>query len=891
MDSSLGAAYEPEKVFDWVIQVMRQSLPIDAAYLALRVGDVFRIDAFWNYDPAILGNRIPIYSSRELRLVQATLRGMLTRAPFTAFEEVGKLSFQPSSVLTMPICLGQRLIGIMVFASAKSPGLQDEHRERAAYILERLAHAIESAIIFDDISRYLQQSILLSELATAATIKSEPSHIARRLVRRLARTFHTDQVAVLLVSSDGKNLSEFGGNQDTYPLTIPVSESLLGYVVETGLPYRSGKVADAPRFLREERPIQSFLAAPLKYRGRVIGVIGIESLNREAFTVQDEQLLVVIASQLAGILENVRLMQDANRRAKNLGLIHQVLTAVVGMVNIEEIAAEATNLVAEYFGYDLVSILLPDHSGRKLNLVGAGGEQAAKLKDSWQFSIQQGITGRVYRTGLSCYSNDVSDDPDYFFTDTWAASAELAVPLRSGDQILGVIDCQRAGNNVFTDDDILLIEALAGILTSVLANARRYEESQRTITQLDLVRETALEISNLELDMLINRIIQNARLLVNAPGAELGLYEPENGYVKVLASENPWYRLQEGIRPLGMGVTGRIVQTGMPLSVADYNSWDGRMYPEQPHPCTAVAGIPLMIKGDVIGSLIVMDDVPGRVFTEHDIHLLELLAPQVAISIRNARLYRELHERIEAQKQAERQLLQSARMAAVGEMAAGVAHELNNPLTTVTGFVELALEELPPNLPQRDELELVLVEANRARKVVRRLLDFSRQSEHQRLFIDPGVLLHELLPLIQHQAHGIDIQINVDCQEGMSPILIDSDQIKQVLLNLAQNAIQSMPNGGVLWIRTESMNYDGQAGIVFLVRDTGEGISPEHIDRVFEPFFTTRQVGTGTGLGLSVSYGIVTDHNGQIWVESQIGQGSIFRVWLPVQYPAQFESE
>ncbi len=539
----------------------------------------------------------------------------------------------------------------MVFASAKSPGLGDQDRDRAAWILERLAHAVEIAIVFDDISRYLQQSVLLSELASTVTIESEPTQIARRLVRRLSRTFRTDQVVVLLVSLDGKTLREFGGNLESSPMIVPIPDSLLGYVVETGVPYRTGDVASAPRFYGEASESRSFLAAPLKYRGRVIGVIGIESNKPEAFTVQDEHLLVVIASQMAGIIENVRLMQDASERAQNLSLIHQVLGEVVGLVDVEEITAVTAKLVAQYFHYALVSILLPDQSGEQLYVIGAGGSQVALLESGMRFSIQSGITGRVFRTGESTYTNDVSTDPDYFFTDQWSATAELAVPLHSGDQILGVMDCQHSGANTFSDDDLLLMESLAGILTSVIIHARRFEQRQQTITQLELVRETALDISKLELDQLIPRVIGSALRIVNARGAELGLLEPENNCVRVLVSDNPWYQLEEGIRPLRVGVTGRIAVSGEPLTVADYNSWDGRLFPDQLHPFTAVAGVPLLIKGEVIGTLIVMDDTPGRIFTEDDLHLLELLAPQIAVSIRNARLFHELNDRIEAQKQ------------------------------------------------------------------------------------------------------------------------------------------------------------------------------------------------------------------------------------------------
>lgn len=477
-DFSLGAYGNPEKVFNWIIQVMSKSLPIEAGFLAIRVGDTFRIEAQWNYDPSVLGSQISIFSARELRLIQATFRGIISAGPFhfPEFVKAGDLSFSASSFLIIPVLVGKRLIGIMVLASAAPQSLSDADRQRATWILERLAHAIESAIVFADITRYLQQFVLLSELASAVTVESEPDQIARRLVRRLARTFRAERVAVLLVSSDGKYLREFGANRASKSLVIPISESLLGYVVENGMPYRSGDLTNAPRFYKEERNIQSLVAAPLKYRGRIIGVIGIESLKRDAFTAQDGQLLVVIASQLAGMIENVRLMQEAGNRARNISLIHQVLEKVVGLVDIREIAAVTTELVAEYFKHSLVCILLPDISGKQLSVVGVGGCQDAKPEEGFLFPIDQGIPGLVYRSGKSCYSNDRSGHSEDHFENQWTASAEMAVPLRSGDQILGVLDCQRSENNTFCEDDLLIMESLAGILASVIVHARRYQE-------------------------------------------------------------------------------------------------------------------------------------------------------------------------------------------------------------------------------------------------------------------------------------------------------------------------------------------------------------------------------------------------------------------------------
>jgi signal transduction histidine kinase len=353
-----------------------------------------------------------------------------------------------------------------------------------------------------------------------------------------------------------------------------------------------------------------------------------------------------------------------------------------------------------------------------------------------------------------------------------------------------------------------------------------------------------------------------------------------------MVSDTPWEKTQGTRLPFMAGIAGRLAAFGEPLLVKDYPHWPGRLHPEQISECTSAAGVPLKFKGQVIGTLAVLDNRPEKVFGDLDIQLLELLAPQAAISIRNARLYQELEERINAQQLAESRLVRSARLAAVGEMAAGVAHELNNPLTTVTGFAELILEEMPPEDPHHDELALVLQEANRARSVVRRLLDFSRPIEDQRKRSDVNELINQVLTLTRHLLHASGITLSTALCPDLPWISIDPEQIKQVLVNLVNNAIQSMPAGGLLTIQS-AFEGRGEADrlerwVSVAVGDSGVGIQPEIMDRLFEPFFTTRPAGKGTGLGLSVSYGIIASHGGYIDVASQEGAGSRFTIYLPV---------
>jgi two-component system NtrC family sensor kinase len=284
-------------------------------------------------------------------------------------------------------------------------------------------------------------------------------------------------------------------------------------------------------------------------------------------------------------------------------------------------------------------------------------------------------------------------------------------------------------------------------------------------------------------------------------------------------------------------------------------------------------------------------------YTHTDLLVLESLAGILASVFSNVdhfqklkttvdelnRAREELQERIAAQKITESRLVQAAKLAAVGEMAAGVAHELNNPLTTVAGFTELVLQDMQSGNGSRSDLELVLKEAQRARAVVRRLLDFARQSDSVRIRSDINEVMDEVLTLVNHLLQTNGVELECKFTRGMPWVRIDRNQIKQVCLNLIHNALHAMPKGGRLCLQTASQKRDRRTWIVFSIRDNGIGIPPEQKERIFEPFFTTRSGTGGTGLGLSVSYGIVADHGGFIEVESQVDVGSVFTVWLPAE--------
>jgi two-component system, NtrC family, sensor kinase len=225
----------------------------------------------------------------------------------------------------------------------------------------------------------------------------------------------------------------------------------------------------------------------------------------------------------------------------------------------------------------------------------------------------------------------------------------------------------------------------------------------------------------------------------------------------------------------------------------------------------------------------------------------------------------------------EEQLQHAEKMASVGLLAAGVAHEVNTPLAGISSYTQLLRGQLDEADPRQQVLEKIEKQSFRAAKIINGLLNFSRSSGTEFERVDVNKVLADVLSLVEHQLEGSRIRVRRELAPRLPPVRGNENRIQQVFFNLVLNARDAMPSGGWLTLRTRA-----EADTVTVeVSDTGHGIRREHIRRIYDPFFTTKGIGKGTGLGLSVSYGIVQEHGGAIFVESAPGQGTTFQVALP----------
>ena len=270
--------------------------------------------------------------------------------------------------------------------------------------------------------------------------------------------------------------------------------------------------------------------------------------------------------------------------------------------------------------------------------------------------------------------------------------------------------------------------------------------------------------------------------------------------------------------------------------------------------------VPLIFQARLRGVLLIADKIQNRPFSPDDIEFLSVLGNQISVAIENSRLYEAERQTARQLQAAQQQLVVAERLAALGEMSAKVAHEVNNPLGIIKNYLQLVRRAVGHNVEACNYTDIVGQEIDRIARIVRELLDFHRPATPDFKPTQPVGVIDDVLTLMSRKFESCGVQVVRDYQSECPTIEAVAENLKQVFLNVLLNAADSMPNGGLLEVK---VRYDSKK-ITVCIDDTGPGLPPELIPRIFEPFFTTKEPGQGTGLGLSVCYGIIKRHRGSI---------------------------
>jgi signal transduction histidine kinase/DNA-binding response OmpR family regulator len=427
-------------------------------------------------------------------------------------------------------------------------------------------------------------------------------------------------------------------------------------------------------------------------------------------------------------------------------------------------------------------------------------------------------------------------------------------------------------------------ELVARVKAMLRVRAMEQELLQHTLELAALNEINKAITSSLDLDQILSQTMHGIRRILHVEAGSLLLLDEDSSlleFKKILRGSQE-RMVGFKLKP-GEGIAGYVVQKGEPLLVLDAQN-DPRFCPRIDEAIGFVTHsilcVPLEVKDKVIGAIEVINRLDGQ-FDENDLWLLNYMAGSVAIALENARLYTELSDFARELKRSQAQLVQAEKLAAMGRLAASIAHEINNPLQAIHNCLHLTVKK-PLNEEKKTRyLGMAQEEVDRLITIVQRMLEFYRPSREGMAPTDVHAIIENVLALSSKRLQRGKITVTRKLASDLPNINAVSDQLKQVFLNLVINAVEAMPQGGELCIETKLSEDGDRLSLAFT--DTGVGLSEKEQENIFEPFFTTKA--TGTGLGLSVSYGIIERHGGRIEVQSELDKGATFTVYLPLNSP------
>jgi GAF domain-containing protein/CheY-like chemotaxis protein len=814
-------------------------------------------------------------------------------------------SFEHRAILALPLVAGERVFGALASLGRTGRVFTADEIRLAQTFVDQAAIALDNARLHSETTRRKWEAEVLAGVGRLVTESLDADEVAGRIadsLRALLGGLSSVLVRIEPVTSAliGRHT---GADGSGYDIVFPAGTGAIGRAVSTRRPVATTNILTDPRIaltpeLRESlqaRPHRSALALPMVVDDRVVGAIAVGDHEGRAYDGDEVRLAQAFVDQAAMALEKARLFEDSERRRREAEIFADLASQITASLDLDTILKNVREAARELCRADDGAIATRDSTSQAMRLHHWGTPESPGDR----IAPGEGLGGQVLLTGRLVRTDDVLHDPRLRndpqpMTRIDGVEAALAVPIQTDARVEGVLAVFNRSPRPFTDRDEARLTRLAAQTAIAIRNAQLREARRTYQARLEGLLEVSQEISR----------IQPVEELLGAVAAACG---------RVLESESVGFRLVEGDElvvaalwgdaeetmatpriKFGESLSGIVATTGVPLRLDDVTE-DPRLIPAHRSAVKrlgyrAFLGVPVRVGERITGVLSIRTRRPSG-FSKDDETIATAFASQAATALENARLFREVQLAAEEVSRAQETLMQAQKMDAIGRLAGGVAHDFNNLLTIIHGRCEILLKRFEQGTKPRQDLDLIQRTAHRAAALTKQLLAFSRQQVLQPRVLHLNAAVGESVSMLQRLI-GEHITLTTVPNAKKDRVKADPTQLEQILMNLAINARDAMPRGGRLTIETANVELDetfrrdhpGAATgphLRLTVSDDGVGMSAEIQARIFEPFFTTKDKGRGTGLGLSMVYGLVKQHGGYIGVRSEEGRGTTFEIYLP----------
>ncbi len=690
-------------------------------------------------------------------------------------------------------------------------------------------------------SQRTKELAIFNTFAKILTAHIDTDRIMQETVDALADIMDADKSWIYL--SGGKKgelyLEAHHGFSDddiTYGRKLKPGESFDGKVITSGRPLLVENAPEDPRVSHRDKAIRSIAGVPIASKGVIMGVLGIASRSASFFTAMDIQLLTTIGSQLGVAIENSRLIEQLQEKMSQIELISELSGIINSSLGIGTIFRIVVSEIKKLIDYSRASLLLYDEKKNNFLIFALDTEINTVMKKGVRAPIEGTSAGWVVKNNRPWINYDLRKTE--FQLDRKLLKegirSTISIPLFH-DRILGVFNLDSTNPANYSEKDLSILVPVAKHISIALENALLFEEISREKKEWEKTFDAITDMVWIEDGR--QRVLRANQTLLSLTGFS--------------AKEIAGKQCRELFSAIGIHhrecICEDTILTKRPsfreLKGAGRSTFHFWAYP--------------------------LIDEEGQLYAI--VHYLKDVTDQ---------------------KQLEQQLIRSEKLASLGTLVAGIAHEINNPLGIIAGYSEALLDRAKEKSLQENKefedfpeyLTTIHNEIFRCKGILRSLLDFARPSAGTSREIDINELIKEVILLVNHRAKRLNHHIEFRLNRDLPKMYAEPASLRQLFLNIIINSMYFTPERGSIIITTEMDETPQNRGMIRIsIADTGSGIPEEIAGKIFDPFFTTKSVGEGTGLGLSICHKIVEDHGGSIDVESQVNKGTTVIIRLPAK--------